>query len=56
MCTCVSEKEERDAHRVRQREHVCVHMQEAVNIELNLTVLQRGVEVCMILFMAVFAY
>lgn len=46
VCTCVSEKEERDTQRVRQRQHVCVHLQEALNIELKLTALQQGVEVC----------
>ncbi len=40
VCTCVSEKEERDPQRVRRSEHVCVHLQEAMDIGLNLTDIQ----------------
>lgn len=40
VCTCVSEKEERD-----ETERVCVR--EAMNIGLNMTDIQQGGEVCM---------
>lgn len=35
---------------------VCAGLQEAWNTEMNLTEIQWGVEVCVIVFMGVFAY
>lgn len=43
VCVHVSLRKKRDT----QKEHVCVHLEEAMNIELNLTDIQWGGEVCM---------